>query len=79
MKSRQVLRAESRAKPIPEEKAPQPKSNRTLKKKALNKISLDATIKDITDENNAIARGEVWELDPKKRRPVKAAHLDVVA
>jgi hypothetical protein len=68
MNTRQVLRALARAKPIAVAKPPRNDSGRTLKKRALNKVSLDATIKSIEDENRAIERGEVWELDPKKRR-----------
>ena len=70
MDSRQVLRAKLRSRPIPKQTPPSPHSGRTLKRKALNKISLDATIKDIEDENRANERGGVWHLDPKKRRPL---------
>jgi len=73
MDSRQVLRAKAReeAKPPHIIDEPLPNSGRTLKKKALHKASLDATIKDIEDENRANERGEVWHIDPKKRRPLQ--------
>lgn len=72
MDSRQVRRAKERAEAKPPHMIdkPSPDSGRTLKRKALNKISLDATIKDIEDETRAVERGEVWSLDPKKRRPL---------
>ena len=68
MESRQVLRANARRKPITEAKAPSPDSGRTLKRKALNKASFDATVQAVQDETNAVARGEVWHIDPKQRR-----------
>lgn len=69
MVSRQVARAEARKRPIAEPPPPSPDSGRTLKRKALHEKSLKATIKDIEDETRAVARGEIWHIDPKKRRP----------
>lgn len=69
MDTRQVARANARRKPVAIAKAPSPDSGRTLKRKALHAASLAATVKDIEDETRAVERGEVWHIDPKKRRP----------